>query len=111
MSQYSKRLNSLLLEIYKEFPHMRRHPEYRFFYLHWGYPKVEEYFIVLTENIPFSDRDEFLVFVNVTSQLFGFREVVLMKPEDFDKNIAVPMLESMKDLRGSEYKIFGYEVW
>jgi hypothetical protein len=90
---------------------MRRHPEYRFFYLHWGYPKVEEYFIVLTENIPFSDRDEFLVFINVTSQLFGFRGWLLMKPEDFKKHIEDVMIESAKDLRGSEYKIFGYEVW
>jgi len=90
---------------------MRRHPEYRFFYLHWGYPKVEEYFIVLTENIPFSDRDEFLVFINVTSQLFGFREGVLMKPEDFKKLKEDVMIESAKDLRGSEFKVFGYEVW
>jgi hypothetical protein len=111
MSQYFKRLNSLLSEIYKEFPQMRWHPEYRFYYLHYGYPDVREYFFVLTNNIPDSDKDEFLVFVNTTAQIFGFVEGVLMKPDDFKKHIAEPMEESAKDLRGSDFKIFGYEVW
>ena len=111
MSQYSRRLNSLLSEIYKEFPQMRRHPEYRFFYLHWGYPDVREYFFVLTNNIPDSKDDELLVFVNTTSQIFGFVEGVLMTPDDFKKHILGPMEESLNDLRGSEFKIFGYEVW
>jgi hypothetical protein len=34
-----------------------------------------------------------------------------MKPDDFKKHIAEPMEESGKDLRGSEFKLFGYEVW
>ena len=111
MSQYFRRLNSLLSEIYKEFPQMRRHPEYRFFYLHWGYSDVREYFFVLTNNIPVSSKDEFLVFVNTTAQIFGFNEGVLMKPDDFKKHIQDVMEESAKDLRGSEFKVFGYEVW
>lgn len=111
MSQYFRRLNSLLSEIYKEFPEMRRHPEYRFFYLHWGYPDVREYFFVLTNNIPDSDKDEFLVFVDTTAQIFGFVEGVLMKPNDFKKHIAESMEKSANDLRGGEFKIFGYEVW
>ena len=111
MSQYFKRLNSLLSEIYKEFPQMRRHPQYRFFYLHYGYPEVREYFFVLTENIPESENDTFLSFVNTTARTFGFIEGVFMKPDDFKKHITEPMEESGKDLRGSEFKIFGYEVW
>jgi hypothetical protein len=111
MSQYFKRLNSLLSEIYEEFPQMRRHPEYRFFYLHYGYPDVREYFFVLTNNIPDSSEDEFLSFVNSCARTYGFIEGVLMKPEDFEKHIVKPMEESAKDLRGSEFKIFAYEVW
>jgi hypothetical protein len=111
MGQYFKRLNSLLFDIYKEFPQMRRHPEYRFFYLHHGYPDVREYFFVLTNNIPDSSEDEFLSFVNSCARTFGFVEGVLMKPEDFEKHIVKPMEESAKDLRGSEFKIFAYEVW
>jgi hypothetical protein len=111
MSQYFKRLNSLLSEIYEEFPQMRRHPEYRFFYLHYGYPDVREYFFVLTENIPESENDVFLSFVNTTARTFGFVEGVIMKPDDFINHIREPMEDSSKDLRGSEFKIFGYEVW
>lgn len=111
MSQYFKRLNSLLFEIYKEFPQMRRHPEYRFFYLHCGYPEVMEYFFVITENIPLSDRDEFFVFINTTARTFGFVEGVMMKEDDFNKYIGKSIENYAKDLRGSEFKVFGYEVW
>ncbi len=111
MSQYCRRLNSLLSEIYKEFPQMRRHPEYRFYYLHWGYSEPREYFFILTNNIPDSKEDKLLVFVNTTAQIFGFVEGVLMTPDDFKKHIGEPMEESAKDLRGSEFKVFGYEVW
>lgn len=111
MSQYCKRLNSLLSEIYKEFPQMRRHPEYRFFYLHWGYCEPREYFIVLTNLIPETQDDKFLKHVNTTAQIFGFVEGTLMKPDDFKKHIMDVMEESANDLRGSEFKIFGYEVW
>jgi len=111
MSQYFKRLNSLLSQIYEEFPQMRRHPEHRFYYLHYGYPNVREYFFVITNNIPETENDEFLKFINIVSQNYGFVEGVLMKPDDFKKHIADVMEESMKELRGSEFKVFGYEVW
>lgn len=111
MSQYCRRLNSLLSEIYKEFPQMRRHPEYRFYYIHYGYPEVREYFFVITENIPDSENDEFLSFVNTTARTFGFVEGVIMKHDDFNKHIGVSMEQSSNELRGSEFKIFGYEVW
>jgi hypothetical protein len=111
MSQYFKRLSSLLSQIYEEFPQMRRHPEYRFFYLHWGYSEPRDYFFVLTNNIPESENDDFLSFINTTSRTFGFIEGVIMKPDDFKKHIVDVMEESAKDLRGSEFKVFGYEVW
>ena len=50
-------------------------------------------------------------FINTISRTFGFVEGVLMKPDDFKKHIVDPMEESSKDLRGSEFKIFAYEVW
>jgi hypothetical protein len=34
-----------------------------------------------------------------------------MTPDDFERHIAGPMQDSIKDLRGSEFKVFGYEVW
>lgn len=111
MIHYPKNITLLLSEIYKKYPEMRRHPEYRFFYLHFGYPEIKNYFFVLTNNIPNTDNDDFLVFINTTSIIFGFDEGVLMKPQDFKKHIAEPMEESAKDLRGSEFKVFGYEVW
>lgn len=111
MTQYFKRLDSLLSEIYKEFPHMRRHPEYRFYYLHWGYPETREFFIVITNLIPDSPNDKFKVFVNLQAQVFGFVEGVLLKPEDFDKYVAKPITDSINEFRGSEFKTFGYEVW
>ena len=111
MNPYPKPLQLLLTEIYKEFPHMRRHPEYRFYYLHYGYPKNREYFIVLTNSIPESEDDVFVSYVSQMGSVFGFIEGVLMKPDDFEKHIMKPINESINELRGSEFKIFGYEVW
>ena len=111
MNPYPKPLQLLLKEIYKEFPHMRRHPEYRFYYLHYGYPKNREYFIVLTNSIPESEDDVFVSYVSQMGSVFGFIEGVLMKPDDFEKHIMKPINESINELRGSEFKSFGYEVW
>lgn len=111
MNPYPKPLQLLLTEIYKEFPHMRRHPDYRFYYLHYGYPKNREYFIVLTNSIPESEDDEFVSFVSQMGSVFGFIEGVLMRPDDFDKYIKKPISEGINELRGSEFKTFGYEVW
>ena len=111
MNPYPKPLQLLLKEIYKEFPHMRRHPEYRFYYLHYGYPKNREYFIVLTNSIPESEDDEFVSYVSQMGSVFGFIEGVLMKPDDFEQYIMKPINESINELRGSEFKTFGYEVW
>ena len=111
MNPYPKPLQLLLTEIYKEFPQMRRHPEYRFYYLHYGYPKNREYFIVLTNSIPESEDDEFVSYVSQMGSVFGFIEGVLMKPDDFEKHIMKPINESINELRGSEFKTFGYEVW
>lgn len=111
MKPYHKRLETLLNSIYTEFPKMRRHPEYRFYYLYWGYPEPREFFIVITNLIPETQDDVFLKHVNLMSQMYGFIEGVLMKPEDFEKYVSEPAQESMKDLRGSDFKVFGYEVW
>ena len=112
MNPYPKPLQLLLKEIYKEFPHMRRHPEYRFYYLHYGYPKNKEYFIVLTNEIPEDFQDNDVVsYINQMGSVFGFIEATLMKPEDFDKYIMKPINENINELRGSEFKTFGYEVW
>lgn len=43
--------------------------------------------------------------------VFGFIEGVLMKPDDFEKFIMKPINESINELRGGEFKTFGYEVW
>jgi hypothetical protein len=112
MNPYPKPLQLLLKEIYKEFPHMRRHPEYRFYYLHYSYPKNKEYFIVLTNLIPDSYEDDDVVsYINQMGSVFGFIEATLMKPEDFEKHILKPINENINELRGSEFKTFGYEVW
>jgi hypothetical protein len=34
-----------------------------------------------------------------------------MKPDDFQKFIVTPIEDSVKELRGSEFKTCGYEVW
>ena len=111
MSSYKKRIDLLLSEIYKEFPFMRRHPDYRFYYIHWGYPTLIEYFIVVTQYIPETSDDNFNVFVNSMSKTLGFYEGVLITQRDFEENIMKQYFKAIDDLRGSEFKIFLYEIW
>lgn len=112
MNPYPKPLQLLLKEIYKEFPQMRRHPEYRFYYLHYGYPKNREYFIILTNSIPEDyENNDLVSYINQMGSVFGFIEAALMKPDDFEQYIMKPINESINELRGGEFKTFGYEVW
>lgn len=112
MSPYPKRLQLLLKEIYKELPELRRHPDYRMYYLYWAYPTEREYFIVLTNLIPDDyGSDNMVLTINSLAKTFGFVEGVLMKPDDFEKHIKGPVEESIKELRGSEFKTCAYEVW
>jgi hypothetical protein len=112
MNPYPKRLQLLLKEIYKECPELRRHPDYRMYYLYWSYPEEREFFIVLTNLIPNDyESDNMISIINTLSKTFGFVEGVLMKPDDFEKFIKDPIEESIKELRGSEFKTCAYEVW
>jgi len=112
MNPYPKRLQLLLKEIYREFPELRRHPDYRMYYLYWAYPDEREYFIVLTNLIPTNyEIDNMVVTINSLAKIFGFIEGVLMKPDDFEKHIQTPVEDSIKELRGSEFKTCAYEVW
>jgi hypothetical protein len=49
--------------------------------------------------------------INSIAKTFGFVEGVLMKPDDFQQHIAKPVEDSIKELRGSEFKTCAYEVW
>ena len=112
MNPYPERLQLLLKEVYKEFPELRRHPDYRMFYLYWAYPSGREYFIILTNLIPDDyGSDSMVSIINSIAKTFGFVEGVLMKPDDFEKHIKTPIEDSIKELRGSEFKTCGYEVW
>jgi len=112
MNPYPKRLQLLLKEVYKEFPELRRHPDYRMYYLYWVDSEEREYFIVLTNLIPNDyESDNMVLIINSLSKIFGFVEGVLMKPNDFEKFVKGPIQESIKKLRGSEFKTCAYEVW
>ena len=49
--------------------------------------------------------------INSIAKTFGFVEGVLMKPDDFEQHITKPIEESIKELRGSEFRTCAYEVW
>jgi hypothetical protein len=112
MNPYPKRLQLLLKEVYKEFPELRRHPDYRMFYLYWGYPSEREYFIILTNLIPNEYKSDNMVsIIDSLAKTFGFVEGVLMKPDDFELYVKTPIEDSINEFRGSEFKTCAYEVW
>jgi hypothetical protein len=113
MSVYPKRVETFLKEVYEKHPKMRRHPDYRMFYLYTSYPKVQESIILMSNQWIPDDygSDNMVSIINSLAKTFGFVEGVLMKPDDFQKHIVTPIDDSIKELRGSEFKTCAYEVW
>jgi hypothetical protein len=108
MSVYPKRVETFLKEVYEKHPIMRRHPDYRMFYLYTNYPKLQESIIVMTNNdIPLDDLGDYLLTI---ANVLGF-ELHTMKWDIFDKNIRKDLEKEFQERRGSEFRVVFYEIW
>jgi hypothetical protein len=108
MSPYPKRVETFLTEVYKKHPIMRRHPDYRMFYLYTNYPKLQESIIIMTnEDIPSDDLGDYL---STIANVIGF-EFHAMKWDIFDKEIREVFEKELQERRGGEFRLLFYEIW
>lgn len=108
MSVYPKRVETFLKEVYEKHPKMRRHPDYKMFYLYTSYPKVQESIILMsTQWIPEDDMTEY---VRTIGNILGF-EVSALRWDIFESDIRKKLETEFQDRRGSEYRLLFYEIW
>jgi hypothetical protein len=106
---YSKRIETFLKEVYNRRPEMRRHPDYRMFYLYTDYPKVQESIIVLTSGVPIPLEgigDDMITF----GKVLGF-EVEAMDWNVFESEIKKHLESEYTERRGSQFRIIFHEIW
>jgi hypothetical protein len=108
MSPYPKKVETFLREVYKKHPEMRRHPDYRIFYLYNDYPEIHESIIMMTNyDIP---MDNMFEYIKTMANLLGF-ELLAMRWNIFDSEIRKKLETEFQDRRGSEYRLLFYEIW
>lgn len=87
---------------------MRRHPDYRIFYLYNDYPEIHESIIMMTNyDIP---MDNMFEYIKTMANLLGF-ELLAMRWNIFDSEIRKKLETEFQDRRGSEYRLLFYEIW
>lgn len=108
MSVYPKRVETFLKEVYEKHPKMRRHPDYRMFYLYTSYPKVQESIILMSNQwIP---EDDMSSYIQTIGNMLGF-EVMAMRWDVFDEQLRDQFEKEIAERRGSEYRLLFYEIW
>jgi len=106
---YSKRVETFLKEVYKRRPEMRRHPDYRMFYLYTDYPKVQESIIILTNGDPIL-LEGIGEDIRTIAHVLGF-ESEAMDWEIFNNQIRKQLEDEYNERRGSEFRLIFHEIW
>lgn len=110
---HPKRLVMFMGEIYKQYPALEKHPDYRFFYFYTDYPESSEYlFVVISDYLSNSPLAEKLnVSLNLYKDMFGFTESTIISEDDFNTQINKQLKKLQDQIRGSKFTSIYYEVW
>jgi len=108
MSLYPSRVETFLKEVYEKYPIMRRHPDYRMFYLYNDYPEKQESIILMTNyDIPMEGMGDY---IKTVANVLGF-ELMAMRWNIFDSEIRKQLEKEYEDRRGSEFRLLFHEIW
>ena len=85
---HPKRLRLFVEEIYKNYPEVKNHPDYKFYYLYTDYPEASEYLFVVIQYQLFDklskDLNESL---GLYKEMFGFTESTILGEDDINSKI------------------------
>ena len=100
-------------EIYKQYPVLEKHPDYRFYYVYTDYPDHSEYlFVIITDYLSTAPIAEKLnQSLNLYKDMFGFTESTIMTEDDFNKHVHKYLIKLQDTIRGSKFSSIFYEVW
>ena len=110
---HPKRLKLYMEQIYKDFPILKSHPDYRFYYLYTNYPEQNEYLFVLTGTHQISNKlsEEINQSLHSYNDMFGFTSSSILTNDDMNNKIVKEFYKLTDTLRGSHFSVVLYEIW
>lgn len=100
-------------EIYKNYPNVKNHPDYNFYYLYTDYPEVSEYLFVVILRYELFDKlsKNINESIGLYKDLFGFTESSILSEDDINSKLQKQLNKLSGQIRGTKYTSVFYEVW
>lgn len=110
--QLPKRLNFFLEDLYKEFPFVKKHPDYNFYYLFIDEPEVSEYLFCVIDDFLYNSFLAEGLSKSMTSKavFYNFTEASILNYGDFSY-IQRLVEEKIDELKKTEKTVLFYQVW
>jgi len=110
---HPKRLRLFVEEIYKNYPEVKNHPDYRFYYVYTDYPEVSEYLFVVISQYELSDKisKRLNESIGLYKEMFGFTESTILSEDDINSTIQKQLNELSDKIRGTKFSLVFHEVW
>jgi hypothetical protein len=100
-------------EIYKNYPDIKNHPDYRFYYLYTDYPVISEYLFIVVSQYELSNKlsKEINESIGLYKEMFGFTESSILSNDDINSKLQTQLNKLSDQIRGSKFSYVFYEVW
>lgn len=110
--QLPKTLELFLTHIYKDFPVLKKHPDYNFYYLYLDEPQVTEYLICLVDDflVNTSFANELHNTISFRATFYNFENATIMNFDDFT-HLSNQVETMYNELKKTEKTILFYQVW
>ena len=110
---HPKRLRLFVEEIYKNYPEVKNHPDYRFYYLYTDYPEASEYLFVIILLYQLFDKlsKDLNESLGLYKEMFGFTESSILGEDDINSKIQKQLNELSDKIRGTKFSLVFHEVW
>jgi hypothetical protein len=110
---HPKRLRLFVEEIYKNYPEVKNHPDYRFYYLYTDYPEASEYLFVIILQYQLFDKlsKDLNESLGLYKEMFGFTESSILGEDDINSKIQKQLNELSDKIRGTKFSLVFHEVW
>lgn len=107
-----KTLSLFLDDLYKEFPVIKTHPDYNFYYLYYDSPNTNEYLFCLVHDFLYNSKfaDDLNYSMNNKCGFYNFTNATIINYNDliiFEKNIK----DLISELKKTDNTVLFYPVW
>ena len=110
---HPKRLRLFMDRIYWEYPDVKNHPDYRFYYMYTDYPEISEYLFIVVPEHEISNKlsNDINKSIVLYKEMFGFTESTILSEQDINSNLQKQLNKLSDQIRGTKFSLVFYEVW